>query len=401
MSSGANLLIIQGGGPTPVFNVSLAAVIEEAIHSKRIGKVFGAKFGASSFAQGDFIDLSDTTPRDLESLRQSPGAALGSTRYKPSTDDLNRMVQHLRRADIQYVVWIGGNGTMRGAEMLGTFCRDGKQDLQVIGVPKTVDNDVACTDRCPGYGSAARYVAQTTRDLGMDVRSLPQPVSIYETMGRSVGWLAAASVLAKREDGDAPHLVYLPERPFSMDAFLSDVDRLVARQGWVVVVASEGIRYQDGTLVHQTANSSQADALNRPLTGGVGEFLAGVLARQLKVRCRSEKPGLIGRASMLHTSPRDVADADLVGRSAVRALLAGHSGEMVALTPVQSGEEASHKMVPLCDVAGIDRPIPANWLAESSLSVNADFLNYLRPLIGGLQDYLSPLKFSMESFGVH
>lgn len=382
-----NLMIVQGGGPTTVFNASLSSVIAEGISQPGIGKIFGARFGVKGLVEDDIADLSRMTPDELCVLRDSPGAALGSSRFQPTGDDMHRLADHLRQHDIRRIIFMGGNGTMRGAEVVNAFCKSVNFELQVIGVPKTVDNDIAVTDRCPGYASGARYVAQSTRDLGMDIRSLPQPVTIFETLGRSVGWLAAASGLARVDEPDAPHLVYVPELPFHQEKFLTDLDRVVTRHGWAVVVVSEGIRNQDGGLVYQMNDPAQLDPLKRPMTGGVGQFLAGIVAENLKIRCRSEKPGLLGRASMAHASIQDRQDAELVGRAGVRALLAGETERMVALRPLEDPGDLGYDLVSLSATAGIERPIPAEWLTDGPLAVNDAFNHYLRPLVGKLFRY--------------
>jgi 6-phosphofructokinase 1 len=394
-----NLMIVQGGGPTAVLNASLASAIAEGISQTGIGKIFGARFGIKGLVQDDLVDLSRITPNQLSVLRDSPGAALGSSRFKPTGDDLHHLVDHLRQHDIRHIIFMGGNGTMRGAEVVSAFCRSVNLDVQVMGVPKTVDNDIALTDRCPGYASAARYVAQSTRDLGMDIRSLPQPVTIFETLGRSVGWLAAASSLAKIDETDAPHLVYVPELPFHQKKFLVDLNRVVTRQGWAVVVVSEGIRNQDGSLVYQMSDPSQLDPLKRPMTGGVGHFLAGVVAENLKIRCRTEKPGLIGRASIAHVSRQDRQDAELVGRAGVRALLAGETDRMVALRPLEDAGDLGYDLVPLSATAGIERSIPAEWLTDGPLAVTDAFSQYLRPLVGKLFRYSPALPSGLQSMG--
>lgn len=392
-------MIVQGGGPTAVLNASLASIITEAVKEDRIGRIIGAQFGMEGLVHGKIMDLSRFSPGELDRLRNSPGAALGSSRFKPASDDLHRMVVHLRQLDIRQMIFIGGNGTMRGAELVGAFCRDAGFEMQIIGVPKTVDNDIAATDRCPGYASAARYVAQSTRDLGMDIRSLPQPVTILETMGRSVGWLAAAASLAATNEEEAPHLVYVPELPFNRDRFLADLDKVVTRLGWAVVVVSEGIRNVDGSLVYQTGDSSQFDPLKRPMTGGVGQHLAGVVAQNLKIRCRSEKPGLLGRASMALVSAQDLKDAELVGRAGVRALAAGETGKMIALRPLDDVGPNGYDLVPLNDSAGVERTIPAEWLQDGPLVVTEQFRKYLCPLVGELSQYLPALRPGFQTMG--
>lgn len=390
-----NLLVVQGGGPTQVLNTTLAAIVEEAQARRSFQRIFGARSGIKGLLTGREVDLDQLTAADLKLLRASPGAALGSSRAKPSDEDMEKLLDYLRCHEVRDLLFVGGNGTMRGAERLSRFCRESGYDVRVLGVPKTVDNDIAMTDRCPGYASAARYIAQSARDLGMDVRSLPQPVSILETMGRSVGWLAAAAGAGKRDEQDAPHLVYLPERAFAMDEFLADLDRIVARQGWAIVVVAEGIRDRSGQYVYQVADPAQSDPLKRPLTGGVAQFLAEAVARNLKMRCRSEKPGLLGRASMLHASTQDRKDADLVGRGAVQGLLAGETEKMVSLLPLAESREAAYresayKLVALEKVAEVERPIPEEWIGGGAIPVKESFFQYLDPLIGDLVQYCAP-----------
>jgi 6-phosphofructokinase 1 len=380
-----NLMIVQGGGPTAVFNTSLSSAISEGVSQQGVGRVLGARYGMRGLVEGDIVELGQMTASELELLCNSPGAALGSSRYKPSEDDYDRMVENLRRLDIRSMIFMGGNGTMRGASLMSEHCRDAGFSVQVIGVPKTVDNDIAMTDRCPGFASAARYMAQTTRDLGMDIRSLPQPVTILEVIGRSIGWLAAATALAKGREADAPHLIYLPERPFYAERFLADLDQIVTRHGWAIVVATEGIRNPDGSLVYELKDATHLDPLARPMTGGVGQFMANLVGEKLKIRCRTEKPGLIARAAMAHVSAQDQKDAELVGRAGVRALAAGETEKMVSLLPL--GTESGYELVPLSEVADAERPLPAEWILDAAIPVGDRFFNYVRPLVGELTPY--------------
>jgi 6-phosphofructokinase len=386
-----NLLVVQGGGPTQVLNATLAAIVEQTRAQGEFARVYGARKGIHGLLQDGVADLGQLSAADLALLRVSPGAALGSSRARPSGDDLAGLVDYLQRNHVHDLLFLGGNGTMRGAERVSRFCTERNFSVRVLGVPKTVDNDIAMTDRCPGYASAARYIAQSTRDLGTDVRSLPQPVSILETMGRSVGWLAAAAAAGKLDEHDAPHLVYLPERAFAMDAFLADLDRLVTAQGWAIVVVAEGIRDAQGRYVYQVEDPTQSDPLKRPITGGVAQFVAEAVARNLKIRCRSEKPGLLGRASALHASEQDRKDADLVGRAAVRGLLAGETEKMVSLLPLHAQSETGYEFVPLDKVAEAERPIPREWIGDGPIPVKDGFFEYLRPLMGELVPYCTAL----------
>jgi 6-phosphofructokinase len=385
-----NLLIAQGGGPTAVINASLFGAVRRAVESACVDAVLGARFGITGVLGESFVHL-DTQPAPvLDGLLHTPGAALGSCRYRLGEDDYPRILDVCRRNDIRSFLYIGGNDSMDTAERVHRLASDQGYELSVIGVPKTVDNDLACTDRCPGYGSAARFVAQSVRDVGADVCSLRTPVCIFETMGRNAGWLAGASALARTDAESAPHRIYLPERAFEPDAFLTDVEALVARLGWAVVVVSEGLRTAAGEPVHASGDATQTDGFGHALPGDVGAYLAGLVTEALKLRCRSEKPGLCGRTSILHVSPLDREDAVCVGRAAVDAALAGHSGTMVSLLPLDADAPSSvTALVPLTDVANAERPVPADWIAESGTGVTRAFCDYVRPLIGPpLQEYV-------------
>lgn len=391
-----SLMIVQGGGPTAVFNTSLAAAIEEARNSGRFAKIYGARFGTAGLARGEVCELTSLSGAQLNELQNTPGAALGSSRFKPSESDLHRQLETLEALNVHSLLFMGGNGTMHGAHCFAEFCRKRAYAIDVIGVPKTIDNDLAMTDRSPGFASAARYVAQATQELGLELRSLPQPVTILETMGRSVGWLAAASVLAKDNTRSAPHVVLVPELAFDRASFLSHVEDAVARNGFAVVVVAEGIRNSDGSLVYSLADPTQQDSLKRPLTGGVGRHLAGIVAHELMMRCRSEAPGLLGRASIAHRSAQDFTDAITVAVAGVRALLGGQSGNMVTLNPIGSSEPTS--LVPLEQVAGVERTIPSDWLGTGPVPITRQFEQYLRPLIGALPNYASELPtFSLTN----
>jgi ATP-dependent phosphofructokinase / diphosphate-dependent phosphofructokinase len=382
-----NLMIVQGGGPTSVFNASLSSAIEEAASEPGMGRIYGARYGMRGLVNGDTVELGQMTGSALRLLHSSPGAALGSSRYKPSDEDFDRMVATLRQLDVRRMIFMGGNGTMRGASLVGERCRKLGFEVQIIGVPKTVDNDIAMTDRCPGYASAARYMAQSTRDLAMDIRSLPQPVTILEVIGRSIGWLAAATALAKDKEADAPHIIFLPEKPFQADKFLSDLDAIVTRLGWAIVVASEGILNADGSLVYELTDPTHLDPLKRPMTGGVGQYLAEMVGAKLKIRCRSEKPGLIARATRAHVSAQDLKDAELVGRAGVRALAAGETEKMVSLLPLAHAGKCGYELVPLGSVSGVERQFPAEWIQDAVIPVRDEFFEYVRPLVGDLTPY--------------
>jgi len=382
-----NLMIVQGGGPTAVFNASLSSVIREGKNQAAIRRIYGARFGMLGLVNGDIVALDQLTSDELCFLGKSPGAALGSSRYKPTPSDFDRMVETLRGLDVRYMIFMGGNGSMRGASLVSACCHEANFEARIVGIPKTVDNDIVHTDRCPGFASAARYMAQSTRDLGMDIRSLPQPVTILEVIGRSIGWLAAATALAREKESDAPHIIFLPERPFRAEQFLADLDAIVTKLGWAIVVASEGIRNADGSLVYELADPTHLDPLKRPMTGGVGQFLAELVGDKLKIRCRSEKPGLIARAAMAHVSAQDRKDAELVGRAGVLALAGGETEKMVSLLPLDGASEIGFELVPLSQVADVEREFPAEWICDAPVPVGDAFLRYAKPLVGEIAPY--------------
>jgi ATP-dependent phosphofructokinase / diphosphate-dependent phosphofructokinase len=390
-------MIVQGGGPTAVFNASLAAIIDEAQSQRSISSVFGSRHGIKGLIEDQIVDLSGTSNAELELLSRTPGAALGSSRHNPTDLQMQQLADALVRFDIDLLLFLGGNGTMRGAEIVSKYCASRGIDVRVIGVPKTIDNDIAATNRCPGYASAARYIATATRELAADVRSLSQPVSILETMGRSVGWIAAASSLARTGADSAPHLVYVPEVPFETEAFLSDLRQVVDRLGWAVVVVAEGIRYADGRPVFQTRSAAQSDPLNRPMIGGVAQHLATVVGDRLGIRCRSEKPGLLGRASIACAARQDLEDAALVGRAGVQALVSGQTNVMVSLEPI--GAACATTLVPLSDAAGRERTIPDEWLQRGPLPIAQPFLDYVGPLVGPLANHITELGTAVHEIG--
>ena len=382
-----NLLIVQGGGPTTVLNATLAGVLRECERRSAFGGVYGARPGMSGLCSGDLIALHGLSDYQVSEIGRSPGAALGSSRFKPSEEDLFRACNTLRRMKIDCLIFVGGNGTMRGAESFSTFCRDDGLRVQVIGVPKTIDNDIHGTDRCPGFGSAARYVSQSLIDLTMDIRSLPQPVTLYETLGRDVGWIAGASTLARREQDDAPHVVCVPEIPFELDGFLSRIEAAVERVGWAVGVVSEGTRYADGRPVFEQEMPRTADRITRPVIGGVAQYLSGLVTVRTGLRCRSEKPGLLGRSAMAYVSARDVADAEVVGREGVRALVRGETNQMVSLLSVAQSEAGGCRMVPFSSVTVGSRALPGEWLSEDGLGVNDACRAYMQSIVGDLCFY--------------
>ncbi|MED4224486.1 diphosphate--fructose-6-phosphate 1-phosphotransferase [Neobacillus cucumis] len=382
---GNNLLIVHGGGPTAVLNSSLYGVITEAKNSSYVDKIYGAIGGSEAILTETFLDLGSISDSELELLLQTPGTAIGSSRFALEPEHYQKMADIFKKNDIKYVLFNGGNGTMDTCGKVHEVCV--KEGINVVGIPKTMDNDIAIIDHAPGFGSAAKYIAQTTAEIGEDVKSLPIHVCIVEAMGRNAGWITAASALARKNKKDAPHLIYLPERPFNEEEFLEDVKRLYDELGGVVVVVSEGLKDKDGeSIVPPIFKSDRAVYF-----GDVSAHLASLVIKKLGIKARGEKPGLAGRASMGLQSDIDREEAVLVGREAVKAAVSGQTGVMVAIQRVPGDEyKMETSLVPIRDVMLHEKVLPEQYINERGNDVTEEFINWCRPLIGGdLPSYLN------------
>ncbi len=384
-----NVLVVHGGGPTAVINSSLYGVIEEARESGRIDKVYGAIGGSEGILRERFMDLLKFPEEKLKLLLETPATSIGSSRYALEQKDYEAMVDIFKKHEIQYVLLNGGNGTMDTCGRIYEACKG--EGIRVVGIPKTIDNDIAITDHTPGYGSAARYIAGTTAEVGVDVKSLPIHVCILEAMGRNAGWITAASALARKQPGDAPHLIYLPERPFHKDEFLEDVKRLYEEKGGVVVVVSEGLKNELGEPVVPPIFKTE----RATYYGDVGAFLAELVIRKLGIKARSEKPGICGRASIPWQSPVDRDEAILAGREALKAAMEGKSGVMVGFIRDVEKEEAGGvyqmrvETIPIKEVMMYERTIPASYINQRGNDVTDEFIRWCRPLIGPeLRDFI-------------
>ncbi len=385
MSSTGNFVIAQGGGPTPVINASLYGAVQRALaglapHSR----VWGAQQGILGVLRGQYADLRGLSPAHWNAIVHSPGAALGSCRKMLTAEEAQAAVEALREHGVRYFFYIGGNDSMDTALKMHQAADALGYALACGGIPKTIDNDLPVTDHCPGFGSAARFIAQAARDLGMDVGSLPTPVSILEVMGRNAGWLTAATLLARQHDGDAPHLIYVPERPLARQRFLDDVQTAFDRYGWAVAAVSEGAVDEQGRNWGLCRAQGATDGFGHPLPGDVATNLAELVTRELGLRARSEKPGLLGRASMALCSPVDHCEAEAAGAFAVDWALKGHSGFMTAIRRLsQSPYEVGYEAVPLDRVANQTRVLPGEFLSEQGNGIRDGYREYVLPLIGG------------------
>ena len=394
------LIVAQSGGPTPVFNNSACGMIQEALrHEDVFDEMYGAVNGVMGILHEQLIDLRKETPATIAGLRKTPATALGTCRRKLNEQDMERILAVFKAHNIRYFFYNGGNDSMDTANKISQMAAAANYEMRVIGIPKTVDNDLVETDHCPGFGSAARFMALATRDVGRDTEAgalTTTAVTIMEAMGRDVGWLTASSAIGRRDERDAPHLIYLPETPFTIEKFLNDVQRVYDRLGFVVVAASEGIRDSAGKLL---LTSSSVDAFGHTQLGGVGEFLAKVVADKLKIKTRSNIAGTIQRAMISAASPSDLEEAYLVGKMGVKYALEGQTGMMVSLIRQSDAPYACVTgLAPLSKVANAVKAIPADDITPDGNDVNEKFLRYVTPLVGelGVSDYVRLEKHPVE-----
>lgn len=374
-----NVLVIHGGAPTAVLNASLYGVLCQAAEGD-VCHVYGAIGGSEGVLKERFLDMGGLSGEKLEKLLVTPGSAIGTSRYALTPEDYLRMVEILKKWGIRCVLFNGGNGTMDACGKLHELCK--REGISVVGIPKTVDNDIAVTDHTPGFGSAARYLAQITAEVGADVKSLPIHVCIIEAMGRNAGWITAASALARKKPGDAPHLIYVPERPFCEEEFLADVKRLYEQQGQVVAVVSEGLKNKEGNFIVPPIFTAGRSVYY----GDTGAYLAGQIIRRLGIKARSEKPGICGRSSIAMQSPVDRAEAVLAGKEALAAALAGKSGVMIGFVR-EDTEDGSYRAgtvpIPIQEVMLRERQLPPAYIAACGHDVTDAFVRWCRPLLGG------------------
>jgi 6-phosphofructokinase len=382
-----NLVVGQSGGPTAVINNSLVGVIHEAFRYEEIGDIYGMLHGISGVLNEELIDLRRESPDTLETLRDTPASALGTVRYKVTDEDYERLLQVFQAYDVRYFFYIGGNDSMDTTHKIHTLASQKGYELHAIGVPKTVDNDLAETDHCPGFGSAANFVAAAVRNTGFDTEAMGSsgPIKLTEIMGRNAGWLTAAAALAKDKPEDPPHLLYVPEHGISLEQFVDDVRQWYRRLGYCVVAVSEGLKNEKGEEFGIAAGGRvEVDAFGHVRKGGVIEFLSEVLKESLGVTIRSDKPGYLQRSFGELMSPVDREEAYMVGRAAVRAAMAGESDKMVTLVRLPGPEyEVQTGLAPLIKVANIERKLPSEFLNKRGNGVTDAFLEYARPLIGG------------------
>ena len=395
-------IIGQSGGPTSVINASTLGVIETALKSNMITQVLGAEHGIKGVLNDRLFDMGLEDPQELALLKYTPSSALGSCRYKmadPEADDTDykRILEVFKKHDVRYFFYNGGNDSMDTCNKISKYMQRVGYPCNIIGVPKTIDNDLDGTDHCPGYASAAKYIATSCMELYQDARVYDTgTVVVVEIMGRHAGWLAGAAGLASWA-GSGPDLVYLPEVDFHMDKFLADVKRVYEANGTCLVAVSEGIHYADGTFVSE-AKTSATDGFGHAQLGGLAVMLADVIKEKMGVKVRGIELSLLQRCGSHLASKTDVEEAYLVGKAAVEAAVAGMTDHMVGLDCVrdESGYHCQTKLVPLTEAANTERKVPREWINAEGNGVEQGFLDYALPLIQG--EPQRPLEGSLPRF---
>ena len=395
-------IIGQSGGPTSVINASAYGVIDTALKSGVITRVLGAEHGIKGVLNDRLFDMGQEDPEELRLLKYTPSSALGSCRYKladPAVDDTDfkRILEIFKKYDVRYFFYNGGNDSMDTCNKINQYMQSVGYECRVMGVPKTIDNDLYGTDHCPGYASAAKYIATSFMEVYLDSHVYDTGmVVIMEIMGRHAGWLAAASALAS-EYGAGPDLIYLPETNFDMPKFINDVKGVYAKKGNCLVAVSEGIHYADGGFVSE-AKVEKTDGFGHAQMGGLASILAEVIKEEMDVKVRGIELNLLQRCGAHLASETDIEESFMAGKAAVENAIAGINGRMIAFERgIQNGRYACKtKLVPLMEVANVEKKIPRSWINEDGTGVNHQFIEYALPLIQGEPDL--PKQDSLPRF---
>ena len=370
-----------------MINASVAGAVNEALNYECIEEVYGGLNGILGILNEDIIDLAGESQQAIRGLTYTPGAALGTCRYKLKKDsDFERVLQVFEAHNIRYFFYAGGNDSQDTANKISSLAKQKDYELRVIGIPKTVDNDLVATDHCPGYGSVIKHISTLVREMACDHEAMGQGdlVSILEVMGRNAGWIAAGASLAKRRDkpNDPPHLIYLPEVAFSVDKFLADVQRTLSKGRYCMIVVGEGLVDADGNYVH--TSSGATDAFGHSQLGGAGEYLRELVESRLGIKARTAKFGISQRTAATHISKTDSDEAFLAGQAAVKAAIAGVTDKMVTLIRGESDQyECETGLTDLSEVANGVKTIPPDWINEDGTSMSFQYVKYAQPLIQG------------------
>lgn len=384
-----NMIIGQSGGPTRVINQSLVGAILEAKKHQEIEKIYGMKYGITGVLNEHFIDLRKFSDQELEIIAGSPGSALGSCRHKPTPEDCQRVFEVFEKYEIKYYFYIGGNDSAETVHIVNEIATQKDYEFKAFHIPKTIDNDLCVTDHCPGYASAAKYVAECFLGNEMDNRSL-KGVKIDIVMGRHAGWLTAASALAKFQEDAGPHLIYLPEAPKSLTAIVQEIDDVFERYGRCVVAVSEGVKDETGVLLAEKFSEETDSHGNIQLSGSgaLGDMLAAYIkkhSRHAGMRVRTDTLGYAQRSYADTVSAVDAREARIVGEAAIKfALGPNNSGSVYLERTSNSPYAAEARLTELKNVARVTKNLPRDFINDQGNGVTAKFLEYARPLVGEL-----------------
>lgn len=389
-----NLIVGQSGGPTAAINSSLYGVVSEALHHQNaIGHVYGMVNGIEGFLEGHVLDFEEALPgAELEGLKITPGAYLGSCRYKLPEDLTDpvypKLFARFEEMNIGYFFYIGGNDSMDTVSKLSRYAAQVNSDIRVIGEPKTVDNDLVLTDHTPGFGSAAKYVATTVREIVIDANVYEKKsVTIVEIMGRHAGWLTAASALARKYVGDNPLLIYLPETAFDQEAFLKKVELCFEKNPNVIVCVSEGIHDDKGTFICEYDNNVGTDSFGHKMLAGCGKYLENLVRNRLGVKARSVELNVSQRCSSTMMSAADQKEAVMAGAYGVRAALKGETGKMVAYKRIRNlPYTITFALEDVNEICNKEKAVPLEWITEEGSDISEEFITYALPLIQGHVD---------------
>ena len=379
----------QSGGPTSVINASAYGVIKTALEAEEITKVYGASHGIVGVLNDELFVMDEEDPEELRYLLHTPSSELGSCRYKikdPEVDDTDykRILEIFKKYNVRYFFYNGGNDSMDTCNKISRYMKSVGYECRVMGVPKTIDNDLFGTDHCPGFASAAKYIATSCMEINKDARVYDNKmVVIVEIMGRHAGWLAASAALATAY-GSGPDLIYLPECDFDMDRFLADVDELYKKNGKVFVAVSEGIHYADGSFVSE-AKTSATDGFGHAQLGGLAAMLAEIVKNHTGAKVRGIELSLLQRCGAHLASATDVEEAFMAGQVAVEKAIAGETGYMVAFErQMENGKySCAYRLLPLESVANYEKKVPMEWINEQHNGLKEEFISYVLPLIQG------------------
>ena len=392
-----NAIIGQSGGPTSVINSSLCGLIQEGLRSEKIESVLGMRFGIKGFMKDEIFDLGKENPKVIEGLRQTPSSALGSCRYSLKDEDFPLIIKQIKRYNIRYFFLIGGNDTMDTINRIEKYCREDNYELRAIGVPKTVDNDICDTDHTPGFASAARYVCLSVQQAGRLARDMQQvdKYVIFQTIGRDTGWLAASAALAKKNESDAPHLIYIPERPLSKERFITEVEGCIKKYGWVSIICGEGILWKDGTPV---ATLQEQDNFSNIEFGAMGGGSAAlnlhkIIKQETKYRGEFQITESLSMCAIDRASKVDFQEAYDCGVKAIQLAEEDVSGVMVSIHRVSSSPyQVELKTISLDEVALCTKSMDDKYINAHGNFVTNEYIKYIKPLVGELPGY-SKLNF--------